>query len=59
MAQRVEVNFEGSVEPLPSPRAVDRSSFETAALANNEYKCPACGEEKAYDRDDPFFSDTA
>lgn len=59
MAERVEVNFKGGVESLPSLSAIDRSSFKTATLANNEYRCPACGEEKAYDREDPFFRDTA
>jgi len=59
VAERIEVNFEGGAESFSSPFAMDRSSFETATLAHNEYKCPACGEEKAYDKEDPFFRDTA
>jgi transcription initiation factor IIE alpha subunit len=37
---------------------MDRSSFETATLANNEYKCPACGEAKTYDKEDHLFRDS-
>jgi len=58
MAERLEVNCKGCGESFPSPIAMDRSSFETATLANNEYKCPACGEAKTYDKEDHLFRDS-
>jgi hypothetical protein len=59
MTERAGVNSKDREEPFPSSIAMDLSSFEMASLANNEYKCPACGEAKAYDKDDPFFRDTS
>lgn len=59
MADRLEVNCKSCGVSFPSPISMDRASFETATLTNNEYRCPTCGEMKTYSKDDHFFTETA
>jgi DNA-directed RNA polymerase subunit RPC12/RpoP len=55
MAEHLAVKCKACGEEFPSPIAMDRGSFQTATLTDNQYQCAHCRQMRSYDKADHYF----